>query len=103
MSQRLPALPNLDHLKKQAKDALRVSRHRFSRWRLADAQQAIARGYGFRSWPDLKLHVESVRQRQRGVPHAGRSTHADPTAAALRPASKEDTSRAGRGRTIHPI
>jgi hypothetical protein len=66
MSQRLPSRPNLDHLKKQAKDVLRVSRHRSPRWRLADAQHALARGYGFRSWPDLKLHVESMR-RHRGA------------------------------------
>jgi hypothetical protein len=102
MSQRLPALPNLDYLKKQAKNALRVSRHRFSRWRLADAQHAIARGYGFRSWPDLKLHVESVRPRQRRVPPAGRSNQPDPTAASLRGAPR-DNRRASRGRTIHPI
>ena len=62
MSQRLPSVPNLDHLKKQAKDVLRVSRHRGTRWRLADAQHALARGYGFPSWPDLKLHVESIRR-----------------------------------------
>jgi len=63
MSQRLPSLPSLDHLKKQAKDVLRVSRHRSPRWRLADAQHALARGYGFQSWPDLKFHVESLRRR----------------------------------------
>ena len=64
MSQRLPSRPNLNHLKKQAKDVLRVSRLRNRVWRLADAQNALARGYGFRSWPDLKLHVESARRRR---------------------------------------
>jgi hypothetical protein len=67
MSQRLPPLPNLGHLKKQAKDVLRVSRNRSPQWRLADAQHALARGYGFPSWPDLKLHVESVRQQRGGA------------------------------------
>ena len=62
MSQRLPSVPNLDLLKKQAKDVLRVSRHRGRLWRLADAQQALARGYGFSSWPYLKRHVESMRR-----------------------------------------
>src|SRR5688572_28716171 len=62
MSQHLPALPNLDYLKKQAKGVLRVARHRRQPWRLADAQHAIARGYGFPRWGDLKRHVESVRQ-----------------------------------------
>ena len=60
MSQRLPTLPNLGYLKKQAKDVLRLSRHRSPQWRLADAQHALARGYGFASWPKLKRHVESV-------------------------------------------
>lgn len=63
MSQRLPSFPNLDFLKKQAKDVLRVSRYRGRLWRLADAQHALARGYGFSSWPRLKRHVESMRRR----------------------------------------
>jgi hypothetical protein len=67
MSQRLPLLPNLGHLKKQAKDVLRVARHRSPQWRLADAQRAVAHGYGFRSWPELKLHVESARQQRGGA------------------------------------
>ena len=62
MSQQLPALPNLDYLKKQAKGVLRVARHRRQAWRLADAQHAIARGYGFPGWGDLKRHVESLRR-----------------------------------------
>ena len=66
MSQRLPYLPNLDHLKKQAKAVLRVCRVRNARSRLADAQNAVARGYGFQSWPVLKAHVQSVR-RSRGA------------------------------------
>jgi len=66
MTQRLPLLPNLGHLKKQAKDVLRVARQRSPHWRLADAQRAVANGYGFPSWPELKLHVESARQ-QRGA------------------------------------
>ena len=63
MSQRLPSFPNLDLLKKQAKDVLRVSRYRGRVWRLADAQHALARGYGFSSWPYLKRHVESMRRK----------------------------------------
>jgi hypothetical protein len=72
MTQRLPSLPNLGHLKKQAKDVLRVSRHRSPQWRLADAQHAVAHGYGFRSWPELKLHVESTRQNRGAGFSAGR-------------------------------
>jgi len=61
MSQHLPALPNLEHLRKQAKDVLRVARRRSPEWRLADAQQALARGYGFSTWADLKARIESAR------------------------------------------
>ena len=71
MTQRLPSLPNLGHLKKQAKDILRVSRQRSLSWRLADAQHALAHGYGFPSWLELKIHVESVRQ-QRGAGSSAR-------------------------------
>ena len=66
MSQRLPYLPNLDHLKMQAKAVLRVCRVRNAGSQLADAQNAVARGYGFQNWPLLKAHVESVR-RSRGA------------------------------------
>jgi len=86
MSQRLPSFPNLDHLKKQAKDVLRVARHRHPPWRLADAQHAVARGYGFPTWADLKGHVEAIRPAARAAP-------ADPRA------TKEDN----RSRPDHPI
>jgi len=61
MPQKLPTHPNLDHLKKQAKDVLRVFRRQKPQWKLADAQRAIARGYGFAYWPSLKTHVEKMR------------------------------------------
>ena len=64
MPQRLPSLPNLEYLRKQAKDVLRVGRYRSPRWRLADAQHAVAHGYGFDSWAALKLNVETVRQKR---------------------------------------
>lgn len=74
MSRQLPAKPNLEHLKKQAKKLL----HDFQQGepaavdhfrslgftsaapKLADAQHLIARDYGFTSWPKLKEHVEAV-------------------------------------------
>lgn len=68
----LPARPNLEHLKKQARlllrqslegDAAAADRLRdvgvSSQPKLADALHAIAREYGFESWPALKGHVES--------------------------------------------
>jgi hypothetical protein len=58
MSRDLPAFPNLDHLKKQAKVLLRELRRRTRSAKLADAQHAIAREYGFPNWSKLKAHVE---------------------------------------------
>ena len=79
----LPSRTNLDHLKKQAKELLRLYRDgdatSISRFidnlpaathrtrddvialglRLHDAQSCIAREYGFASWTELRLYVES--------------------------------------------
>lgn len=78
----LPSRPNLDHLKKQAKDLLRLYRDRDAGacgrfrasvpvahdkdddalvaldLRLHDAQSCIAREYGFPSWDALRAYVE---------------------------------------------
>jgi len=80
---KLPRKANLDHLKKQAKELLRHYRNgnataiaRFAQHlpaaarrtdidvtalqlRLHDAQSCIAREYGFSSWADLALYVET--------------------------------------------
>jgi hypothetical protein len=56
----LPLHANLEHLRKEAKAVLRVVRRHKNGWRLADAQHAVARGYGFPNWSELKAHVESV-------------------------------------------
>lgn len=80
---KLPPKANPDHLKKQAKELLRLYRHgdaqavaRFVRFlpaaanrthdeaialglRLHDAQSCIAREYGFASWADLGVFVET--------------------------------------------
>lgn len=76
MSRALPARPNLEHLKKQAKDLLHnfqqgdpaaieqlsevVSTSAGDAPKLADAQHALAREYGFANWAKLKEHVESL-------------------------------------------
>lgn len=52
----LPPRPNLNQLKRQAKELLR---HR-QVGRLRDAQRTIAEEYGFASWDSLRTHVESV-------------------------------------------
>ncbi|HEU0175705.1 MAG TPA: ankyrin repeat domain-containing protein [Blastocatellia bacterium] len=76
MSRQLPANPNLEHLKNQAKDLLRnfqngsaTAKERFALLstfsasagpKLADALHVVAREYGFASWPKLKEYVESL-------------------------------------------
>ena len=68
----LPAHPNLEHLKNQARTLLRQglasdasASARFAAFgittttpKLADALHIIAREYGFDTWPALKLHVD---------------------------------------------
>ena len=56
MSRQLPEKPNLEYLKKQAKDLLRSRRQ----GKLADAQHALANEYGFTTWAKLKSHVETL-------------------------------------------
>ena len=76
-SRRLPEKPNLDHLRKQAKDLLAEFREskpdaiaevtRYERnvptvteFALNDAQRILARSYGFASWPKLKAFVDGA-------------------------------------------
>ena len=91
---RLPSNPSLDHLKYQARDLLkdhaactqgaaqriREFHPRFggatdseifrARFRLTDAQLAIAREYGFPSWTRLKRHIEQPTLSDRlDLPH----------------------------------
>ena len=54
----LPDAPNLEWLRKQAKQRLTLLRERDPSSRLADAQLALAREYGFPSWRALKAHVD---------------------------------------------
>jgi ankyrin repeat protein len=58
----LPARPNLSYLKKLAKERLRSLRQSNGSSKLADAQLAIAREHGFRSWRALKAHVDAAMQ-----------------------------------------
>jgi len=60
MSRNLPPHPNLEHLKKQAKDLLHELQQQNPASQLSDAQFALAHEYGFASWPKLKAHVESL-------------------------------------------
>src|SRR5689334_21710091 len=75
MARDLPANPDLEHLRKQAKDLLHdlergepaaLERYRAlgarctAKPKLADAQRLVALDYGFPSWARLKAHVESL-------------------------------------------
>lgn len=88
----LPAVPNLEQQKKQARELLDAARAhdaaalaRFrahhprlgalpdaewppSRLALHDAQVVLAREYGFASWPKLKAHIEAVVATRRRRP-----------------------------------
>jgi ankyrin repeat protein len=61
-TERLPARPNLGQLRKQARELQREmgSDEAAS---LSAAQRALARRYGFASWPRLKRHVEAIADR----------------------------------------
>lgn len=59
MSRELPPRPNLEHLKKQAKELLRELRQRQPGAQLSEAQHTLAREYGFSSWPALHAHITS--------------------------------------------
>lgn len=76
-ARRLPPQPNLEQLRKQAKDLLREYRaggeaavaevHRFERrpanpaaFALSDAQRVLARAYGYESWAKLKAFVDGA-------------------------------------------
>ena len=100
-TKRLPSRPNLDHLKHQAKDLLADFRARkldaFQRIRefhprfhaasdaeigaaaltLSDAHLAIAREYGFNTWPRLKKHIESDERAKLDRPHVDRIEDAE--------------------------
>jgi ankyrin repeat protein len=87
-TRRLPAQPDLDHLKGQAKELRRAFaagdsaataevRAHFrdadpSTFALHEAQLTIARAYGFASWPKLKAFIDGVTvQRLTGAVEAG--------------------------------
>lgn len=56
----LPARPNLDYLRKLAKERLRAMRRATSGVKLAAAQLAVAREHGFGSWRALHAHVDRL-------------------------------------------
>ena len=79
MSQPLPAHPDLEHLRKQAKALLRDLRTRDAEAKLADALHLVARQYGFPNWPKLKAHVRSIVQSAGGSMASPRWTSMAPS------------------------
>jgi ankyrin repeat protein len=62
-TRRLPLQPNLEHLRKQAKDLLAEHRAGASAddsFSLHDAQRELARAYGYASWARLKAFVDGA-------------------------------------------
>jgi ankyrin repeat protein len=60
-SRRLPERPSLEQLRKQAREHLVTLRAADPAVKLAAAQHALAREYGYESWPTLVHHVESLK------------------------------------------
>ena len=96
----LPARPNLEHLRNEAKQRLKTMRAQDAAVRLADAQRLVAREYGFASWRQLKAAVD--RQERDRVFEAARAGDLDAVRHALaggfHPGTTDDT-----GRTLHQL
>jgi hypothetical protein len=78
MPRSLPARPNLEWLRKTAKDRLAELRAERPAAVLADAQRVLAREYGFDSWHKLKHHVDEA-QRAAAVEPTAAPVPASPT------------------------
>ena len=100
MSPELPARPNLEHLRNEAKQRLETLRRDEPAAKLTDAQLLVARAYGFASWRQLKVSVDA-RTRQR-VFEAARIGDLDAVRRALdagfHPGTLDEA-----GRTIHQL
>lgn len=64
----LPDYPNLDFLRRQAKELLAALRESSPTTSLTDAQRALADQYGFDSWAALRVEVEQQRQQPPPAP-----------------------------------
>jgi len=101
----LPAQPNLEYLKNEAKQRLKTLRTSDPAAKLAVAQLVVARDYGFASWRRLKAHVEhesADRPLREKVFAAAQSGDIDTVRAALSDGfdpRQTDT----HGRTVHQI
>ena len=87
MPSTLPLRANLEWLKKTCKERLDALRASDASARLADAQLAVAREYGFPSWRALKEEVDLRRQRLELLLPGGRASAKE--AAAIAPDDPE--------------
>jgi ankyrin repeat protein len=101
----LPAQPNFEHLKNEAKQRLKTLRKRDPHAKLATAQLVLAREYGFPSWRQLRAHVDEIsptRKDRKRVFDAARAGDVEAVRRALLagfdPGMTDDD-----GRTIHQI
>ena len=62
----LPTRPNLEYLKKIAKQQVAALRRQGKTASLAQAQLSLARSYGFASWRKLKTHIEQLQRQGNG-------------------------------------
>jgi ankyrin repeat protein len=98
--QQLPQRPNLRHLRDQAKDLLRSG----GAASLTAAQYAIARRYGFPSWPKLKEHVDALTDdgrlsdalRELDLPRVQELARRNPSCLRGRPGSDPPLARVAR-------
>src|SRR5262244_2820573 len=96
----LPSRANLEHLRNEAKQRLKTMRAQDPEARLADAQLAVARDYGFPSWRRLKATLdEQIRERAFAAANAGDAAEVRRALDAGFNAGETDAT----GRTIHQI
>ncbi|MGU3293662.1 ankyrin repeat domain-containing protein [Williamsia sp. M5A3_1d] len=60
----LPENPDLEQLRRRARELQRTRRHTDRDYALTSAQRDLAREYGFASWPRLVRHVRTVAARK---------------------------------------
>jgi ankyrin repeat protein len=105
MPQALPANPDLDWLKKTAKQRLVQLRASRPEARLHEAQLALADDYGFTSWRALKSHVDSIRPAFRGRDRVFEAARAGDVEAVRRAFASgfDPATPDSDGRTVHQI
>lgn len=100
MSPQLPDRANLQHLRNEATQRLRMLRAQDAAAQLADAQRLVAREYGFASWRALKAAVDAAA-RDRVFTAAG-AGDVEAVRRALQQGFHPGTTD-GAGRSVHQI